>query len=329
MAAVAGRRSMRASRLRELAIDGRFPELHLCLLNLPPIMADIWADWLLHHRFGGDPGRVKTMMDHLRPIRDRVLSNARFADRETLLDVGCGDGLLAFGALQLVPTSRVIFADISEDLLAHARRLASEAHIDERCRFVRTPAEALTGIEDSSVDVVTTRSVLIYVSDKPRAFEEFYRVLKPGGRLSIFEPINRFRMPQPDHMYFGFDVTPVVEIARKLKRFYEQLQPLNSDPMMNFDERDLLRFAEQASFAEIHLEFQAEIKPELDKDLTWDGMLKVAPNPRIPNLERAMAQCLTPAERNRFVDHLRPLAEARQAVSESAVAYLWATKTAG
>ena len=42
------------------------------------------------------------------------------------------------------------------------------------------------------MDIVTTRSVLIYVEDKRRAFEEFFRVLKPGGRISLFEPINRF-----------------------------------------------------------------------------------------------------------------------------------------
>jgi len=59
-----------------------------------------------------------------------------------------------------------------------------------RCEFVHASAEDLSVLEDASVDVVTTRSVLIYVPDKRRTFEEFHRVLKPGGRLSIFEPIN-------------------------------------------------------------------------------------------------------------------------------------------
>ncbi|WP_348240817.1 methyltransferase domain-containing protein, partial [Salmonella enterica] len=54
-----------------------------------------------------------------------------------------------------------------------------------------TGAETLEGIADSSVDVVTTRSVLIYVDDKAAAFAAFHRVLKPGGRVSLFEPINR------------------------------------------------------------------------------------------------------------------------------------------
>lgn len=67
----------------------------------------------------------------------------------------------------------------------------------DRCRFVRAAAEDLGPIPDASVDVVTTWSVLIYVADKRRAFAEFFRVLKPGGRASLFEPINRFGHGRP------------------------------------------------------------------------------------------------------------------------------------
>jgi ubiquinone/menaquinone biosynthesis C-methylase UbiE len=51
-------------------------------------------------------------------------------------------------------------------------------------------------MQDASVDAVTTRSVLIYVAQKQQVIHEFCRVLKPGGRLSLFEPINRFGEPQ-------------------------------------------------------------------------------------------------------------------------------------
>jgi ubiquinone/menaquinone biosynthesis C-methylase UbiE len=106
-------------------------------------------------------------------------------------DVGTGDGLIAIGALdRLGPSGRVIFSDISADLLEHCRAAATEAGELSRCDFVAASADNLTGIADGSVDVVTARSVLIYVADKAGAFAEFRRVLRPDGRISIFEPIN-------------------------------------------------------------------------------------------------------------------------------------------
>jgi ubiquinone/menaquinone biosynthesis C-methylase UbiE len=48
--------------------------------------------------------------------------------------------------------------------------------------------------------VVTTRSVLIYVKDKAAALRELYRVLRPGGRISLFEPINRLMSRQPGYL---------------------------------------------------------------------------------------------------------------------------------
>lgn len=286
---------------------------------------DIWSQWLLHRRFGGDPQRMRTVLDYLYPVRDKVLSNAHLTEGETLLDVGCGDGLIAFGALQKVKTGQVIFCDISQDLLHHVQTIAQESGILDRCQFLLAPADDLSVLDDMSVDVVTTRSVLIYVSAKQQAFNEFYRVLKPKGRLSIFEPINRFaHSTQPPHLFWGYDVTPVMEIAQKVKVVYQQLQPPDTDPMLDFDERDLIAFAEKAGFKEIHLELQAEVKPPAEGN--WETFLRAAGNPKIPTLEEAIQQALTPDEAEKFVACLRPLVEGKQGISRSAVAYLWAVK---
>ncbi|MCI0636783.1 MAG: hypothetical protein L0206_23130 [Actinobacteria bacterium] len=75
---------------------------------------DKWAAWVLHRRDGDDPEQQEKALEHLIPIRDRVLDNARIRQGETLLDVGTGDGLIAFGALERVgPDGRVIASDIS------------------------------------------------------------------------------------------------------------------------------------------------------------------------------------------------------------------------
>ena len=294
---------------------------------MPDAKQDIWAQWILQRRFGGDSERMKADLNNcLYPIRDKVLSHAHLSDDETLLDVGCGDGLIAFGALDKVKTSRVIFSDISQDLLDHAQAIAREMQVVNRCEFFHASADDLSPIPDASVDVVTTRSVLIYVSAKQKAFAEFFRVLKPTGRLSIFEPINRFGWPEPPHLFCGYDVTPIIEIAEKLKALYLRLQPPDTDPMTDFDERDLIVFAEKAGFKEIHLELQVEIKPPTEIS-DWDAFMRIAGNPKIPTLEEAIGQTLTSEEAEKFVAHLRPLVEAKQGTARSALAYLWAIKS--
>lgn len=290
------------------------------------VTKDIWYQWLLDRRFGGNHTRLEAALnDFLYPVRDRVLDHANLVDYETLLDVGCGDGLIAFGALEKVKNCKVIFSDLSQDLLDHVQGIAHQMQFNDRCKFVHASAEDLSAIKDASIDVVTTRSVLIYVADKQQAFNEFFRVLKPGGRLSIFEPINRFEWPEPSHLFEGYDVTPIIEIAEKVKALYLQLQPPSEDPMLDFDERDLIAFAEKAGFKEVHLELQVKIEPP-EEDLDWDTFIHAALNPKIPTLEEAIGQTLTAAETEKFIAHLRPLVEGRQGTLRRAIAYLWAIK---
>ena len=268
--------------------------------------------------------------EFLRSLRDRVLDGAAVEEGDFLLDVGCGDGLISFGALERVgDQGQVIFSDISQNLLDHCRKLAEESGVANRCSFLQTPADDLSSVEDASVDVVTTRSVLIYVEDKRRSFEEFHRVLKPGGRLSIFEPINRFAHPEPPHRFLGYDVTPVKDLARKLHAVYERIQPPD-DPMLDFDERDLFTLAESAGFEEIHLDYRAEMYsgnlPRME-GLTWEKFVQSAGNPKIPTLAEALQEALTPEEAERFTAHLRPLVESARRKGREADAYLRAVKS--
>ncbi len=287
---------------------------------------DIWCRWLLERRFGGDVDRMKVMTDYLYPLRDKVLSRIHIEPGETLLDVGCGDGLIAFGALEKFEGCRVIFSDISDDLLRHVEALAREMDVHDRCRFLHASADDLSALPDGSVDAVTTRSVLIYVSAKQKAFREFHRVLRKGGQLSIFEPISRFAFPEPPDRFEGYDVTPVADLAAKLTELYYRIQPLESDPMIDFDERDLFARAEEAGFPEIYLELQAHAKPTGDTYGDWSTFVDAAMNPKAPTLAEAMREVLSPEETERFTNHLRPLVDAGQGTHRLAVAYLWAVK---
>jgi ubiquinone/menaquinone biosynthesis C-methylase UbiE len=283
---------------------------------------DRWADWLAHRRYGNDNEQRRRGLEELTRWRDRVLDNANLSEGETLLDVGCGEGLIGFGAFER-GAGTVVFSDISHELLDLCHEAATDLGVVDRCRFLQASADDLASLEDGSIDVVTTRSVLIYVDDKASAFSEFSRVLRPGGRISLFEPINRFSRRSAE-TWAGYDLGAIPDIAQKIRAVYTAIQPLDADPMLNFDERDLIDLAEQAGFFPIHLDLEARLTAIEPR--SWEGFLGSAGNPRIPTVAEAMQQALTAEEQERFIGHRRPLVEEGEGVWRMATAYLYAVK---
>jgi SAM-dependent methyltransferase len=285
-------------------------------------VSDCWADWIRTRRTGGDPEQEARMLEELAVVRDRVLDNARLSGGEVLLDAGCGNGLIGFGALDR-SAGEVVFADVSTPLLDDCRELAAKAGVLDRCRFLEARAEDLGELADASVDVVTTRSVLIYVKDKGRAFAEFHRVLRPGGRLSIFEPINRFGMDERAGTW-GYTLDREAAALMAKVTAPEVIQQGPDDPMVDFDERDLLALVEAAGFFPVKLDYVAEVRPFEPR--RWETALHSSGNPKIPTLAEAMDKALTTEERERLVAQLRPAVEEGRGVWRMGVAYLSATR---
>jgi SAM-dependent methyltransferase len=288
---------------------------------------DRWHRWLLEGRFGGDAAcRQQNLTGFLYPVRNTVLRNAQLRPADVVLDVGAGDGLIAFGALaRLGPAGRVIFSDISLDLLGHCRDTAAAAGLAGRCGFLLASADSLAGVADASVDVVTTRSVLIYVKDKAAAFRAFHRVLAAGGRVSVFEPVNVLMSGADPGSFCGYDMTPVRPLAARVQALYGSIQPPGADPMTDFDERDLVRHAEAAGFAEVGLDLRVSVKNRKDP-VPWDRFLATSGNPLIPPLGEVLDRLLSPGEAAELARHLRPLVESGTGVERRALAYLTARK---
>ncbi|MEX1358218.1 MAG: methyltransferase domain-containing protein [Gaiellaceae bacterium] len=281
-------------------------------------MTDRWAAWLLERRHGGDEQRLRELLEQLREWRDRVLDNARLGPDDVVLDAGCGDGLIAFDALER-GAAKVIFSDVSAELLDVCREIAAG---DPRCEFVFGSVDELP-LPDESVDVATTRSVLIYVEDKLRTLRELHRVLRPGGRLSIFEPINSFAYPQPEHRFAFWDVSPVVELSNRMKAHYRSVAP--DQTLIDFDERDLVRWAEEAGFGEVRLDYEVRIAPGY-RVANWEAYERSSGNPLAPTLRETADDALGPEDAERFLGHLRAENEAGRGIDRYAVAFLWAVK---
>jgi arsenite methyltransferase len=283
---------------------------------------DPWARWLLQDRHNGNEEQLRATLERLLPVRDWVLQNADLTEGDIVLDVGAGTGLIAFGALEQVgPEGKVIFLDASQSLLDHCGARAEELGVLDRCCFVRAAADDLSPIASASVDVVTTRSVVMYVPAKDRVFREFHRVLRAGGRVSMYERINSFGFPEPPHLFWGHDVTPVQDLAIRVRRLFE---PPEYDVLLNFNEHDLVVHAEQAGFDEVHLGLRADVIPNAPTD--WETFAHSAQPPPGTTLAAAIERSLTAEEAARFVSHLRPWVEAGAGKKRWAAAYLWAGK---
>jgi ubiquinone/menaquinone biosynthesis C-methylase UbiE len=91
----------------------------------PPPPSDLWSEWLLRKRFAGDARYEQVVRGLIEQARDRVLDGAKLAAGMTLVDVGAGDGLIAFGALARTdPSLQAILTDVSAPLLAYAEKCA-------------------------------------------------------------------------------------------------------------------------------------------------------------------------------------------------------------
>lgn len=102
---------------------------------------------------------------------------------DVVLDIGSGSGTDALLAGTLAARGTVYGLDMTAAMLDKLRRNI-EAMGCTHVHALEGNAEAIP-LPAASVDVVTSNGVLNLVPDKPRAFAEIARVLKPGGRLQI------------------------------------------------------------------------------------------------------------------------------------------------
>ena len=293
---------------------------------------DVWSNWLLH-RDGGDPDYGCKLMRSLEPARDRILEAAALRPGMTMLDIGTGDGLIAFGAIDRVgPDLKVIFSDISRPMLRHVADIAARRGVLAQCTFETCGGDDLAPLWDRSVDVVTSRAALAFVANKRAAFAEFFRVLRAGGRISLCEPILQDKAFEAIALerLLNTEVRPEYRERLQLScRFTAAQFPATEaavaqNPLTNFCERDLVGMASDVGFADIHLELHIDVCPGLIS--SWDVFLNSSPHPLVPTSREILQRHFSAAERVQFEKWFRPVIEENRSPTKDAFAYLVATK---
>lgn len=128
-------------------------------------------------------------------LRDRLLDSLEFKGDEKVLDVGCGRGLMLIGAAKRLKSGKTTGIDVwsQQDLSGNsadaAKQNAKIEGVNDRVRIETGDARKLV-YPDSHYDVVMSTLAIHNIPEKAgrdAAIREMWRVLKPGGRLLIYD----------------------------------------------------------------------------------------------------------------------------------------------
>lgn len=114
---------------------------------------------------------------------------------EVVLDLGSGGGIDVFlAARQVGPTGKVIGLDMTQEMIDLAKENAQKVGA-QNVEFRLGEMEDMS-LEDKSIDVIISNCVINLSPDKDAVFGEAYRVLRPGGRLSVSDIVVDGDLPQ-------------------------------------------------------------------------------------------------------------------------------------
>lgn len=148
-------------------------------------------------------------------VSERIIRSLKIASGSRVLDVGCGTGLIIPWLLEEVgEDGHVTAMDIAERMLA----IACKKHGCSNTEFIHADIASAPFL-DESFDEVICHNCFPHVVDKHRAVEEMFRILKPGGRVTVCHNESREEV-NALHRFIGeevgMDVLPGIEEMEEL-----------------------------------------------------------------------------------------------------------------
>lgn len=227
-----------------------------------------WTTWLKSTRFAYlNEEQLQQTILWLSAIRDEVLALADLKDNQKIADFGCGSGLLAFGVLEKFQDRvELIFSDKFQDCLDECQNILNASSCPHNASFLQSDIIDIK-LKNDYLDRALTRSVLVHVLDKQSAFNELYRVLKPGGYYCAFEPI----ISQNTRYYEltnESQLSDYCDFKKAEKEFMESLD----DPLVNFNFESLNENIKIAGFSDINLDLKvvsSKYIPQKEAIASW------------------------------------------------------------
>lgn len=160
-----------------------------------------------------------------------------FKGTEAVLDVGCGDGLLAAYVAKKVPQGHVLGSDYSESMITYAK--STYPH-EKNISFVQEDASAIGYTHQ--FDVVMSFMCLHWIADQQHVISRIARALKPEGQFVLMISRNA------QHPFFKSVMNTVQ--SKKWAHFYKDIATL---PWFCQEQETLREMLEGAGFKIINL----------------------------------------------------------------------------
>lgn len=122
----------------------------------------------------------------------------RYAKNKVVLDAGCGSGYGADGLIRS-GAKKVYGVDINSESIKYCQ----EHHQQENLEFSIGDLAKLD-LPDKSFDLIVAFEVIEHVKDCPKVISEFYRLLKPGGKLILSTPNKKIYSPGTKKSFYPF-----------------------------------------------------------------------------------------------------------------------------
>jgi ubiquinone/menaquinone biosynthesis C-methylase UbiE len=250
-----------------------------------------WVDWLVTH------GQADAQMV---AEAERVLEAAALRPGDTVLDVGAGLGLLTLAAHERIGDGWVIAVDPSVGALEELLRLAHDVG-SNGIMYLVGDAEVLP-LPDASVDAAILRSVLVHLDDVGVALVELARVLRPGGRLSLREPLNR----DGTYLATAIDWSPLGDLADRIRAEWQSFAA--DDPLQQLDPDELVAQLDAAGFTAVERSIEDPGERWAVTEASVDARLDARASPTAPSARERWRDTLGEEALAAIDAHLKSLA---------------------
>ncbi len=167
---------------------------------------------------------------------------------QNILEVGCGGGVFCHKIKKYVPDVKITGLDLDTAHIEYARAKALELGLD--CTFVNADATAMP-FGDNSFDLCFSHTVAEHIPHEP-FFGEQYRVLKPGGRITVLSVRTRLGVKNNDWDNIGDEVKALLEKAWSKAGDFDKEHNIGAFEM---DEHEYPRELEKAGFHHVNVDF--------------------------------------------------------------------------